>query len=135
MKTLWTCSLLCLLKKRSTEVNVKNYSNQLRLYFHQIHVPWSQLPFIPIYLCCCKLIEHWIGYNGLGLLKHQETEVDVQNTWIRQGDNLAKYMYHSWNYCKTLGTIYLIFIVIHRLSPESDVVALVLYSTVFNLKY
>ena len=45
-------------EKRSTEVNVKNYSNHLRVYFHQIHVSWSELVFIQIYFCCGKLIEH-----------------------------------------------------------------------------
>ena len=32
----------------------------------------------------------------------------------------VKYMYYSQNYCKTLRTIYLIFVVIHRSSPELD---------------
>ena len=35
------------------------------------------------------MIEHWIGYDGLGLIKHQETEVDVQNIWIRLRDNFS----------------------------------------------
>lgn len=49
----------------------------MRVYFHEIHVSWSELLFIPIYFHCCKLIELWIGYDGLGLFKRQETEVDV----------------------------------------------------------
>ena len=30
-----------------------------------------------------------MGYDGLGLFKRQETEVDVKNIWICLGDNFS----------------------------------------------
>ena len=43
----------------------------------------------PDFLYFCKVIEHWIWYDGLGLIKHQETEDDVHNIWIRLRDNFS----------------------------------------------
>ena len=44
----------------------------------------------------------------------------------------AKYMYHSRNYCTTLRKIYPIFVVIHRSSPESDLMTF--WCLVSNIK-
>ena len=50
--------------------------------------------FISIYFHCCKKIQLWVGCDGLILfcpfvssIKHQTNEVDVQNIWIRLGNN------------------------------------------------